>query len=229
MVVHKINFPIYGIIVVLSVLIGCIYIYKNLRKEGIDKNLLLYYFFMFAAFAFICGKIYTILVNINEGIDLLHAGLSAYGGLLGVVLASIIYEYIFPCNKKIIKYSILSLPLIYGLSKIACTIVGCCHGIPYTGPFSVKYIDVLDEFVFPVQLLEVILNLVLFFIFNKFKDKKNIIYINLLVVSIVKFLTDFLRYDHIHTFITANQIFSIILIFIVIIIYVKNNKKGIKN
>ena len=228
MIIHRINFPFYGLIIVLSVLIGLLYIYKNLRKEGIEKKYIFYYALLFIPFAFICGKIYTMLVNFDQGINLLTAGLSAYGGLFGVVIASIIYEYIFPSNKKFIKYTILSLPLIYGLTKIACSIVGCCHGIPYQGLFAVKYVDVLDEFLFPVQMLEVILNLILFFIVNKLKDKKNITFIILISVSIIKFLTDFLRYDHINTMITPNQVFSIFIIVVTIVVLIIYRKKDIK-
>lgn len=224
MIIHKINFPIYGIIILLSVIIGCIYIYLNLKKEGINKKYILYYFLMFIPFAFVMGKIYTMIVNINKGIDICHAGLSAYGGLLGVVIASIIYEYIIPSDKKFIKYTVLSLPLIYGCTKIACSIVGCCHGIPYTGPLAVNYIDVLDQLVFPVQMLEVILDLILFLVLNKLKKKKNIIYTSLISVTVIKFLTDFLRFDHTKVIITPNQIFSIGLIIVVIIIYIVKTK-----
>ena len=227
MVIHKLKFSLYGLIIVLSVFIGIIYIYKNLRKEGIDKKNIYYFILLFIPFAFIGGKLYTLFTNLGKDINLLNAGLSAYGGLFGVVVASIIYEQIVPSNKKFIKYTILSLPLIYGLTKIACSTVGCCYGIPYEGIFKVKYIDVIDQFLFPVQMLEVLVNILLFMIVNKLKDINNISYITLICVSLVKFLTDFLRYDHIHTIITANQIFSIIIIVVTIIVFIINKKKKI--
>lgn len=223
MIIHKINFPFYGICILLSLIIGCIYIYKNLVKQSIQKKYILYYFIMFIPFALIIGLTYTFVVGLISGKGIVM-GLSSYGGLLGVVIASIIFELILPSNKQFIKYSVLSLPLIYGLSKIGCTIAGCCYGIPYSGIFAVKYIDVLDEFVFPIQALEVILNVILFFIFNKFKNNKNIVYITFIVTSMVKFLTDYLRYEHINKFITSNQIFSIILIILTIICYLFMNK-----
>ena len=48
---------------------------------------------MYIAFAFICGKMYTVLAYGESNI--LKAGLSAYGGLIGIVIASIIFEIIF--------------------------------------------------------------------------------------------------------------------------------------
>ena len=217
MIIPKINFPFYGIIIVLSVFIGMAYIYFNLRKDGYHNKQVLYYFIMYISFAFVFGKMYTIYAY-GEG-NLLTAGLSAYGGLIGVVIASIVFEKILPSDGNIIKYTILSLPLVYGLTKIACSIVGCCGGIPYDGIFKVKYINSLNIWQFPIQIVEVVVFLIVFFICNCFKKRKNIHYIVLIVVSVFKFLLDFLRYDHISILITKNQIFSIILLFIIFIVY----------
>ena len=63
MVVHKIDFPFYGIILISSLIIGCLYIYKNLKKEGIDNKFIFYYIVMFIPFALVIGLMYT---NINS-------------------------------------------------------------------------------------------------------------------------------------------------------------------
>ena len=211
MIIPKINFPFYGIIIVLSVFIGMYYIYFNLKKDGYKNKQILMYFIMYIVFAFVCGKMYTSLVYGEE--SFLYAGLSAYGGLVGVVISAIIFERIIPTDGSITKYTILSLPLVYGLTKIACSIVGCCGGIPYNGLFKIKYINTLDIW----QLL------------NKFKRNKYINYISLLIVCIIKFLLDFLRYEHIKLLITRNQIFSIILFFIIIIVFIINKSKTSSN
>ena len=44
-----------------------------------------------------------------------------------------------PSNKTFIKGAIISLPLIYSISKLACFFAGCCFGLPYDGLFSVTY------------------------------------------------------------------------------------------
>ena len=199
------------------------YIYHNVKKEGCKNKQILLYFIMYIAFAFMCGKIYTTLIYNN--MTFLTAGLSAYGGLVGVVIASIIFEKILPVDGKIIKYTILSLPLVYGLSKIACFIVGCCGGIPYEGIFKVKYVDVLNIWQFPIQITETIVFILLFLISHNFRNKKNINYIVLVLVSIFKFLLDFLRYDHINILITRNQIFSIVLLIIIIIVFIVQKYK----
>lgn len=227
MIIPKINFPFYGIIIVLSILVGMFYIYSNLRKDKFDNKQILMYFIMYVAFAFVFGKIYTSLVYLESGF--LEAGLSAYGGLVGVVIAAIIFEKIIPTNGSITKYTIISLPLVYGLTKIACSIVGCCGGIPYTGIFKVKYLNALNIWQFPIQIVEAITFIVLFLILNKFKNNKYINYIVLILVSIIKFLLDFLRYEHINILITRNQIFSILLLVIVLIVFVINKISLKKN
>lgn len=226
MIIHRINFPCYGIIIVFSIIIGMLYIYLNLKKDGYKNKQILLYFIMYIAFAFICGKMYTVLAYGEN--DILSAGLSAYGGLIGVVIGSIIFERILPTDGKIIEYTILSLPLVYGLTKIACFIVGCCGGIPYDGIFRIKYVDVLNIWQFPIQIVETIIFLLIFIVCHFLKKNNNINYIVMILVSTFKFLLDFLRYDHINTLITRNQMFSIILLFITIITYIVNkNKKSI--
>ncbi|MBQ8131649.1 MAG: prolipoprotein diacylglyceryl transferase [Bacilli bacterium] len=221
MIFSRINFPIYGIIIILSVLIGMLYVYFSLKKENYtDKNIRLY-FFLYITFSFVLGKLFTQITNPNTK-NFFEAGLSAYGGLVGVLLAAYTFEKILPTDNKIIKYSIISLPLIYGLTKIACFIVGCCYGIPYNGIFSVTYTDGLNKPLFPIQIVETIVFLVIFYICNKQRNNKNIIYITIVLVSIFKFLLDFLRYDHVTKIITVNQIFSIMLLIGTIIVFLIN-------
>ena len=219
--IYKISFPIYGIIIILSGFVGILYMYKALKKENCNNQDLLLYFFMYAVFAFCCGKFYTIITK-DQSTNFLSAGLSSYGGLIGAILSAIIFEKILPSENKIVKYSILSLPLIYGLTKIACFITGCCYGIPYDGFLSVTYVSDLNIPLFPIQITETIAFIIIFIICNKYKNKKNITYITMILSAVMKFLLDFLRYDHLTIAITINQIFSIILIVITIIIFIYN-------
>ena len=142
------------------------------------------------------------------------------------VLSSIIcpIKQIVPTNKKIIKYTIISLPLTYAIGKIACFVAGCCYGIPYNGIFNVIYKDDLNIGLFPIQLLETIVFIIIFIICNKLKNNKNIIYITIFISTIAKFLLDFLRYEHINKIITANQIFSIVILIVLLIIIIIRKK-----
>ena len=228
MEITRSHIPFYGIFIVLGVFLGFIYIYRSLIKDGYkDKNIRLY-ILLYIAFSFVFGKIFTLVTDSNTK-SFLTAGLSSYGGLIGVILGAFIFEQILNTNNKIIKYSIISLPLVYGVSKLGCFMAGCCHGIPYNGLLSVKYPEGLNINLFPVQLLETITFILLFIILNKYKNSKNIIYITIILSALLKFILDFLRYEHITKIITTNQIVSIIIIFITILIYIfnifKNKKK----
>ena len=220
MIIPKLKFSLYGPIIIASIIIGMIYVYKNVKKEGVEKKNILLFFIMYISFALIFGKMYTMIISNNTNI--LTAGLSSYGGLIGVVFASIVFELMLPLKGAIKKYSILSLPLVYGLSKIACFISGCCGGIPYDGLFKVKYPHMMNIWQFPIQIVETIICLIVFFICHKYRNKKNIDYYVLILVSIIKFSLDFLRYDHVKIAITSNQIFSIILLVGTIIVYIFN-------
>ncbi len=223
MIISKQTFPFYGIILLISISVSLLYIYKMLKKENIkDKNIYLY-ILLYGIFAIVFGKIYTIVTS-NFKYNIIDAGLSSYGGLVGVILASIIFEAIVPTNKKIIKYTIISLPLTYGIGKIACFVAGCCYGIPYNEIFNVIYKDDLNIGLFPIQLLETIVFIIIFIICNKLKNNKNIIYITIFISTIAKFLLDFLRYEHINKIITTNQIFSIVILIVLLIIIIIRKK-----
>ena len=175
MVINQTSFPTYKIMIVFSVIVGILYIYNFLRKEKIPKKELVILFFIISI---LCGKLYTYVVVGFKG-NYFKTGLSAYGGLIGVLLSSIIYEFLYPRKGIVIKYTTLSLPLIYTFTKIGCTFAGCCYGIPYNGPFAITYPHVSSESLFPIQLLEVIIFMIIFMICNSNRDKKNITYITL--------------------------------------------------
>lgn len=222
MIIHKINFPIYGILIVISLLVGMLYIYKNIEKEK-RKNLYLY-FIIYLPFAFVFGKIYTM---ISDKVDFLHAGISSLGGVFGTILSAYIFEKIEDHSKEVLKYTILSLPLVYSISKVGCFLVGCCYGIPYEGIGYVIYPSGLNMKLFPVQLVETISFFLLFVILNRKKKDSKIIPVTLISCSILKFLLDFLRYDHVTNIITINQIFCIIIVIGTIILFIW--KRGSQN
>lgn len=210
MIIHRPAFPLYGIIILLSLAAGMFYIYRSLRRAGCRSRDIMLYFLMFMPFALVSGKLYTVITDPSSG-NIFTAGLSSYGGLTGVVAAALIFERILPENGNVIKYTVLSLPLIYGLSKTACFFAGCCYGIPYDGPLSVTYPDGLGIPLFPVQLAETAVFLIMFLVCHTLREKRYISHFTVMTVAATKFLLDFLRYDHVSALITPNQIFSMML------------------
>ena len=221
MEIARTHIPYYGIFIILGIILGFLYIYKSLIKDGYkDKNIRLY-FLLYITISFVFGKIFTLVTDKNST-SFITAGLSSYGGLIGVILGAFIFESILSTDKKLIKYSIISLPLVYGVSKLGCFMAGCCFGIPYNGFLSVKYIDGININLFPVQLVEATTFILLFIIINKYNNNKNIIYITIILSALLKFSLDFLRYEHISKTITTNQIVSLTIILITIILYLYN-------
>ena len=225
MIIYQTQIPLYGIIILISILIGTTYIYFSLKKNNYKEKNILLYFLLYMSSAIIIGKIYTMITTPGNS-NILTIGLSSYGGLIGVILSAILFEKILPLNNQLIKYSVLSLPLVYGISKIACFVAGCCYGIPYKGFGYVIYKNGLNIPQFPIQIVETITFLGIFLICNYNQKKENIVSWTIIISASMKFLLDFLRYDHMTKVITPNQIMSIILIIITILgtIYLKNKK-----
>lgn len=218
MIISKNLLPLYGPIIIFSIIIGSIYIYQSLKTEKLNTENIKLYIIMYIVFSLLFGFMY-------DNIIYKKFGLSSYGGAIGVITAAIIFEMISPSNKLILKYTILSLPLVYGLSKISCFISGCCYGIPCNCIISVIYKDRIDTPLFPIQLIESIVFILLFLILNKYKSNKKIIYYTIVTSSTLKFVLDFFRYNHLNNLITINQILSIIFdIFVVIILIYKKYK-----
>lgn len=226
MIINKIKFPIYMTCIILSFILACIFIYKYLKNRKIKKKDILIYVSMIIPFGLLGSLIVCYIINKSWG-------LTSYVGCLVLLVTSIFYEKINPSkNLDYIKCTVLSMPLIYGVSKLGCFFVGCCHGIPYDGFMSVTYPDGYNIPLFPIQLVEAIVFVALFIglLFINKKHTKNIISITFIVCAFTKFALDFLRFDHLDNMITTNQIISLALIVVIIVIMIVKNyiKKDVK-
>lgn len=222
MIINKINFPIYGIMILVALIIGMCFNIIFLKKQNIKNQHIALFVFMASVYSMFGG---VILNSITTGsFDFTKFGLSSYGGAFGILVSAIMFEKMTNSNKEFIKSAVLSLPLIYSISKLACFFAGCCYGIPYSGIFSVIYPYKLNFSVFPIQLAETISFFIVFVVCLLFRKNKYNVGITIVLSAFTKFLLDFLRYDHLSKFITINQIISIGFIAVTIILYtVKNN------
>lgn len=100
----------------------------------------------------------------------LRGGFVFYGGLLGGVLGLYIYtrSYRLPTASFFDLYAVV-LPLGHAFGRIGCFLGGCCYGRPYSGIGCVVYHQSLgttpiDTPLFPIQLVEAALLLILFFV-----------------------------------------------------------------
>ena len=223
---ERFSFPIYGILLILSMVIGVSY-YLFLLRKSIKLDLLVLLGLVSIAFMIFCGKLFTIISGTNE-LNIFKIGLSSYGGVFGLLLSSFCFGKIYGKEqKKIFVCSILVLPLIYSIGKLGCFLVGCCHGILYDGIFSVTYGDISGISYFPVQLVESIIFLILFIIAIVLYFKKNP-YVGEMVVCFCSFskgMLDFLRYGHVGFSISINQVVSLLLFCVSIFLIFKKRKR----
>ena len=226
MIINKIDFPIYGIIILISFIFGAIFNYIYLKKNKVELHYIILFISMIIFFAIIGGDLMSQFLTKEKDFVFPLFGLSSYGGAIGIIVASIIFEKIYPKNKIFIKSAILSLPLIYSISKLACFFAGCCYGLPYENAFfSVIYTDGLNIPLIPIQLIETIVFSIVFITCILLRDKKNIIYITIILSAFSKFFLDFFRYDHLAEIISKNQIISIVFIIISIFLILKEREK----
>ena len=140
-------------------------------------------------------------------------GLSSMGGLFGMYLSVFVMSLIRKDRKTAgITYEncTLVLPLIYSIAKTGCFLAGCCHGIPYCGPFCVQYSGSIHETgcLFPVQLAESVVFFIIFvtgMIMLRKGIKDTALYI-LILSAAAKGLLDLLRMSHMGRIISLNQI-----------------------
>lgn len=215
---------LYSFFILLSFLFYAIVVYFLTRKLKISWDEYLTSFFFVFLFIFFGAKIVDGLMR-GEMItseNFAEFGLSSVGGAIGALIGISLYILFFRKNKqKFLLLYMLPLPLVYGVAKLGCFFTGCCYGVFYNGLFSVTYYHssfVNGVSLFPVQLLETILNIFLFVgLYVDFIRKYNCINTigkTLFFVSIIKFMTDYLRASHQGIFLSMNQMICIFFLLI---------------
>ena len=209
--VQQTKIPLYPFVIMASFIAAVAFqalFLKRKRAEGTD---ILLFCLLSTVLAFTGSKALTMLLALPEPVSFLEAGMTSYGGAAGVLAASVFYEKLKPSGGIFLEAGVLSLPLLYGLSKTACFLAGCCYGLPYAGPGCVAYPGLRGGSFVPVQLLETVVFL-LVFLFMEILDRKGreTVIPAVLSCAAAKFLLDFLRYDHIIKTVTVNQWISLL-------------------
>ena len=211
--------PMYGLMIMLGIFAASAAAWQLVKRNKYDPNHLL----ILIAYGLLGGmagaKILFLLININS-IDwsrildleylkvLMSSGFVFYGGLIGGLGAVFLGGKIHKI--RVLPYleaAIPCLPIAHGFGRIGCHFASCCYGIPYDGPFHVIYhtseymatYAPVDTPLFPVQLLEAVINfgIAAFLIFRTWKKGLSMsnIYLYLLLYGISRFLLEYLRYD----------------------------------
>lgn len=200
----------YILINVAAILLGSLSVFCWLRHDKIKPKSAL------ALAAFLAVTVFVL------GLDLrlktwptLKISFSAIRGVIGAGFAIIVVRKYSPKDyAKFLRATIVSLPIMYAISKFSCLYVGCCHGFEYAGPLA--YVHDGQSY-FPVQLLEIIIFGLLSIVFAIIAKKKHKLYIYLPYVALgVKFLLDFCRAERGGpvSFLSWNQVFLLIIMLV---------------
>jgi len=150
-----------------------------------------------------------------------------YGGLFGGIIAGFIVIKINKNYSIFVDIIAVNAPLFHFFGRIGCFLGGCCFGIPCEHGFKYTINPIAEAngvTRFPVQLLEALFNLCLFFFLNhllkKEKYKNKLIYVYLSLYAAGRFLIEYLRGDTYRGFwfvFSTSQIISIIIILFILI------------
>lgn len=173
-------------------------------------------------------------------------GLVFYGGLIGAAAVAMIYilHYKTPVS-EMLDLTFAGVPLFHALGRIGCFTVGCCYGIEYHGPFAAVFPErsiggaPANVELFPVQLLEAALNLLLWavltVIYRKTSRRWLISGLYLVSYGIIRFILEYFRGDlvrgHIYS-LSSSQFISVFVIAAGVLLLIRPNwldRFGAKN
>ena len=253
---HEINpYTIMTIFAVLSSgIYGCIVAYKK-KEDFID--LIVFVLFCYIG-VFIGGQLLYAIININDVIRVISnfglivsvagvpyalsrifGGIVFYGGLIGGIFTGFILV------KRNRKYSVhvdivaACIPLFHFFGRIGCFLGGCCYGIESSFGFTYRY-SLIESANgvnrFPVQLLEALFNITLFFVLDRLRRlgmfKNRILLVYLVCYAVARFFLEFLRGDSYRGFflgLSTSQIISILILCFVFGFILKTRYSGKKS
>ena len=225
MIIPETTLHLYAPIVFISILIGVFAACALMHKAGVSRQTVLYT----ALLTFVMIVVVSFMMSVILNGSIFKIGFVGAGGALGLMLGAVISALIH--REKVpdsVAAWIVSAPLMYALSKVACHVTGCCNGIPYDGPFHVAYESKGGASFFPVQLTETVVFLMIFVIglvlYLKLTNRMRAAVITVVLSCIAKVGIEFLRQSHMGKTISRYQILVIVLAVIFIAISIPVGK-----
>ena len=202
----------------LCILIGILFVgflcLKDCRKNNLDDNKTLATLLVALTGAFIFSHILYTIVNYElvfhfianiekvnswslliKCLQQIFGGSVFYGGLLGGIFTAFVYVRIQKIDIQKFIYIITPyIPLFHFFGRIGCFLYGCCYG--FESSFGVEINGITR---FPIQLVEAIYNLLLFFLLlylrKKIKFKSNLLVVYLFLYAVGRFIIEYFRGD----------------------------------
>ena len=210
------NIPSYGFCMAIGILISCFIGFIRAYKYKLDINSLIVIvacaiglglFEAKVLYLFVSCDMDDVLNRLLHGniTDLTSSGQVFYGGLIGGIIGALLGAHISGTTRDLARYCeaiVPAIPLGHAFGRLGCYLGGCCYGAPYTGFGAVTFPMVgVFEPVFPVQLLEATMNIVIFILLVLPWQKKRqdfvSLYLYLILYSVVRFILEFFRGDEI--------------------------------
>lgn len=203
--------PGYGLCFAIAVLLGVgLAMYRAKRFGIVPEDILIVAACAFAtgivgakiAFLLASYGIGRAIAEISQGnfSALTDSGIVFYGGLIGAAPGAYLGLVLSKERRvnALLTLAIPSIPLAHAIGRVGCFLGGCCYGLPYDGPFAAHMYD-LDYTVFPIQLVEAALNLILFGVLASFTRRKvrghQTLAIYLVCYGLIRFTLEFFRGD----------------------------------
>lgn len=244
----------YQLCVLAGILLTVFFVFFLARKKGRDELTALFMMLWAALGAALGGCLLYGITNISHLWELIQnwssieasqrlsrlgqifQGSVFYGGLLGGMAVACAYLKIKKAD--LAAYSDLGavgIPLFHTFGRLGCFLTGCCYGVECGVGFVYRYAPhsaANGVSRFPVQLVEMGLNLALFFfllrLLRKDKAQGKLLQLYLWIYPVCRFILEFFRGDDYRGFLfglsTSQLISTLILLGNLIFILCKNHK-----
>ncbi len=242
--------PLYGLMILLGIIVANAVALSLCKKFKADKLEMLTVESYGIIGAFLGSKILFLIIGFREIdwarlgeikylINVITNGFVFYGGLIGAILCMMLAGKIHDIQVwYYLRRFIFMIPIMHAFGRIGCFFAGCCYGRPYKGFGAVTFPEGSQALpnvpLFPVQLVEATLVMILAIVLILLEVKKKFYYTietYLLAYSVIRFVLEFLRYDAVRgeAFgLSTSQWISIVVFVGTIISIIYRKKKCIK-
>ncbi|MEW6439451.1 MAG: prolipoprotein diacylglyceryl transferase [bacterium] len=211
---HGFSIHSYGVMLAIGFMVGISLAAREAVRTGVDPDKILNLTFWILLSSIVGSRLFHCIVFYPQYLKdplrifkLWEGGLVFYGGFLAAVLTSAVYVRMHKLNfwevGDLLLPSVI-LGLVFG--RIGCLLAGCCYGkvcpldfelgITFRNPLG---LGILNEPLYPTQILSAINALVIFTIVWLYRKKKRfhgeVMAICLILYPITRFLIELLRDD----------------------------------
>lgn len=239
--------PAYTFLITLGYVAGFLVVFFGRNVYKIKKENIFFAYIFAGIGAVVGGKMFYVLQGLPDFLKyheqynvsfmdyVMRSGYVYYGALIGVLLLVLLYaklyrEPFWPAIETLIP----ALPLSQAFGRVGCLMAGCCYGMPSEHGFYFNASEVAphDIKLFPIQLVEAIACLGLFFVLFYLSRKKHkqgfLLSLYFIIYGAIRFIDEFFRYDAVRGIyggLSVSQWLSIVFIAVGVYIMFFHGKK----